>query len=48
MTVMAATEPKVVDDQWRIPDELWARIEPLLPPKRPQPRGDVPGHPIGR
>ena len=42
MTVMAATEPKVVDDQWRIPDELWARIEPLLPPKRPQPKGGRP------
>jgi len=25
--------------QWRIPDELWARIEPLLPPQPPQPLG---------
>src|SRR5918993_443506 len=23
------------DDQWRIPDALWARIEPLLPPAKP-------------
>ena len=28
-----------VDADWRIPDALWARIEPLLPPKRPQPKG---------
>ena len=25
--------------QWRIPDALWARIEPLLPPRPPQPLG---------
>ena len=42
MTEQTATMPKVVDDQWRIPDELWARIEPLLPPKRPQPKGGRP------
>lgn len=42
MTVQTATMPKVVDDQWRIPDELWARIEPLLPPKRPHPKGGRP------
>ncbi len=23
------------DEQWRIPDALWARIEPLLPPGKP-------------
>ncbi len=23
------------DDQWRIPDALWARIAPLLPPGKP-------------
>jgi transposase len=23
------------DDQWRIPDALWARIEPLIPPGKP-------------
>src|SRR3954468_9696829 len=27
------------DDQWRIPDPLWQRIEPLLPPR--------PHHPLG-
>jgi transposase len=25
--------------EWRIPDELWARIEPLLPPRKPHPLG---------
>jgi transposase len=24
---------------WRIPDELWERIEPLLPPRKPPPLG---------
>ena len=24
---------------WRIPDELWERIEPLLPPRQPHPLG---------
>lgn len=33
---------EVVDHQWWIPDELWARIEPLLPTKRPQPKGERP------
>jgi hypothetical protein len=23
----------VKDDGWRIPDELWAEMEPLLPPR---------------
>ena len=27
------------DDGWRVPDELWERIEPLLPPR--------PEHPLG-
>ena len=27
------------DDGWRIPDELWAKIEPLLPPGKPHPLG---------
>ena len=26
-------------DDWRIPDELWARIAPLLPPGKPHPLG---------
>ena len=27
------------DDGWRIPDPLWERIEPLLPPGKPHPWG---------
>lgn len=27
------------DDGWRIPDALWERIEPLLPPPKPHPLG---------
>ena len=26
-------------DVWRIPDALWERIEPLLPPRKPHPLG---------
>jgi putative transposase len=29
----------VLDDQWRIPDASWGRIEPLLPPRPPHPPG---------
>jgi transposase len=29
----------VVDDGWRIPDPLWQRLEPLLPPRKPHPLG---------
>jgi putative transposase len=29
----------VVDDGWRIPDVLWERLEPLLPPPKPHPLG---------
>jgi len=29
----------VPDDGWRIPDQLWNRIEPLLPPGKPHPLG---------
>lgn len=29
----------VVDDGWRIPEELWSRIAPLLPPRKPHPLG---------
>ena len=39
------TDKPAVDDGWRIPDELWARIEPLLPPKKPQPNGGRPWMP---
>lgn len=30
---------RVADDGWRIPDVLWERIEPLLPPRKPHPLG---------
>lgn len=26
-------------DPWRIPDELWTQMEPLLPPGKPHPLG---------
>jgi transposase len=29
----------VADDGWRIPDELWHQIEPLIPPGKPHPLG---------
>jgi putative transposase len=29
-------------DKWRIPDALWERIEPLLPPQGPKPKGGRP------
>ena len=31
--------PKPHDDRWRIPDELWDRMEPLVPPPKPHPLG---------
>lgn len=34
-----------VDDGWRIPDELWTYIEPLLPLPPPQPKGGRPWTP---
>jgi transposase len=27
------------DDGWRLPDELWEQMEPLLPPRKPHPLG---------
>jgi transposase len=27
------------DDGWRLPDEIWGQMEPLLPPRKPHPRG---------
>jgi len=27
------------DDGWRIPDSLWTKMEPLLPPRKPHPLG---------
>ena len=43
--VPAASKPsttrtsRVYDDQWRIPNVLWERIEPLLPARPPHPLG---------
>ena len=34
-----STEPATVRRDWRIPDELWERIQPLLPPRKPHPLG---------
>jgi len=30
---------KPVSNKWRISDALWAKIEPLLPPRKPHPLG---------
>lgn len=38
----------VVDDGWRIPDELWAQVEPLLPAPPPHPKGGRPWMPARR
>jgi putative transposase len=38
-TARKATKWRVRDDGWRLPDVLWARMEPLLPPR--------PKHPLG-
>lgn len=32
-------EKKVVRQDYVIPDEMWAKIEPLLPPRKPHPLG---------
>lgn len=32
-------ENERVRRDWRMPDELWERIEPLLPPRKPHPLG---------
>ena len=29
----------IKDDEWRIPDELWEQMEPLLPPRKSHPLG---------
>ena len=31
--------PKKVRCDWRVPDELWEHIAPLLPPRKPHPLG---------
>src|SRR3984893_12394503 len=40
--VLAPLKPSTAparDDRWRIPDVLWERIDPLLPPRPPHPLG---------
>lgn len=32
-------DPENVRRDWRIPDELWEHIQPLLPPRKPHPLG---------
>jgi transposase len=41
MKRMTRKQPQqpVHDDGWRLPDELWAEMEPLLPPRPPHPLG---------
>ena len=34
-----STDHETVRRDWRIPDELWACIQPLLPPRKPHPLG---------
>ena len=34
-----AEHPEKMPRDWRIPDELWERIVPLLPPRKPHPLG---------
>jgi hypothetical protein len=29
------------DDGWRLPDEIWAQMSPLLPPRKPHPLGGI-------
>lgn len=35
-------QTKQIDEAWRIPDELWQRIEPLLPKYPKSPKGGRP------
>jgi len=32
-------DPENLRRDWRIPDTLWERIQPLLPPRKPHPLG---------
>lgn len=36
---LKTTKRRVRDDSWRLPDELWAKMEPLLPARRAHPLG---------
>jgi transposase len=42
MRALAQPEPGAVTDEWRLPDELWERLEPLLPRLRSHPKGGRP------
>ncbi len=33
---------KDVNESYKIPDALWAEVEPLLPPEKPKPKGGRP------
>ena len=35
-----------IPDEWRIPDELWTRLSPLLPKWHPSPKGGRPALPL--
>jgi putative transposase len=39
MSTQTEHDKERVRRDWRIPDELWERIEPLLPPRKPHPLG---------
>ena len=41
----AMTEHADIDEKWRIPDEMWERIAPLLPLASPHPKGGRPWQP---
>lgn len=41
-------DEKQISDQWRVPDELWERIEPLLPKVRRGRKGGRPPVPFRR
>ena len=34
-----STDQEQVHRDWRMPDELWARLQQLLPPRKPHPLG---------
>jgi len=39
VTLEAIMGQLVQDDEWRLPDKLWTRLEPLLPDRPPHPLG---------
>lgn len=42
MHVMPKNQLELVPERFRIPDALWERIEPLLPPEKAKPKGGRP------